>query len=145
MNIKQMIQDGEPAVAAAVEALTQPPLRQAGAPATTDALVRQMREALLECLEWLEGEGLEIAQGFPARVAVAAADLWLAEPSAQAVAQPRQVTDEWLLAAAGDTLYLHHRPAVDRLVRACADAWGVVLPSGIGQPAGDAAKTGAAE
>lgn len=78
MNIAQMIKDGEPAVAAAVEALTQPPLRQAGAPATTDALVRQMREALLECLEWLEGEGLEIPQEFPARVAVAAADQWLA-------------------------------------------------------------------
>jgi len=116
----------------------------------TTALVKQLRNALIDARDDVQAElqrctelagrpatdrrlAAQVALALDVDIAIADADKWLAEP--QTVAQPRQVTDEWLLAAAGATLYLHHRHAVDRLVRTCADAWGVTLADAVSQPA----------
>ena len=118
----------------------------------TAALVRQLRNALIDARDDVQAElqrctelagrpstdrrlAAQVALALDVDLAIADADKWLAEQPAQSVAQPP--TDEWLLDSAGATLYMHKRPAVDRLVRACADAWGVTLADGIGQPARD--------
>ena len=118
----------------------------------TTALVKQLRDALNDARDDVQTElqrchelagrpqtdrrlAAQVALALDVDIAIVDADEWLAEQPAPVVAQPRQVTDEWLLAAAGATLYLHHRHAVDRLVRTCADAWGVTLADAVSQPA----------